>query len=277
MLRRRSVLRAALAGLGGLSLLTAVGGRLVADRTTVPSVLVAGSLQGVASTVGGASVEAHGSVAARRLVLEEARSPDAMALADPALFEGIATTATRFATNALVIAYHPSSRFADPLERDWVHAIGRPGIDLGRTDPEQDPLGYRTVMALRLGAERGLDPGEVLEASSVLPETALMRTLEAGELDGAFAYRSMAVEHDLPYVDLPAGMDFSDPSEAERYATVSVELRERTVRGAPIVYAAAALTDDGRPWVEALTRAHDVLRSAGFTVPAGYPSEGPIG
>ena len=87
---RRSFLRKVGAGVVGLSGILAagtVGGRLfLGGGETVPSVLVAGSLQGVADRVGDASVEAHGSLAARRLVVEGARDPDAMALADPLLF-----------------------------------------------------------------------------------------------------------------------------------------------------------------------------------------------
>lgn len=274
-LDRRTLLRRLLGGAVGLAGVFAVGtagGRfLFGDGETVPTVLVAGSLQGVAARIGDAVVEAHGSLAVRRLVVEGARDPDALALADPRLFEGLADEVTLFATNALAISYDPDSRFADALAADWIEAIQRPEIALGRTDPSQDPLGYRTVLALRLAEPLGIDSEAVLSRAAVFPETGLMRTLEAGEIDAAFTYRNMAVEHDVPFVDLPPGIDFSDPSRAEHYRTVELELSDRTVRGAPIVYAAASLTDRGANWTEALTTASGLLREAGFTVPRDYP------
>ncbi|WP_458204849.1 extracellular solute-binding protein [Haladaptatus sp. NG-SE-30] len=231
------------------------------------SVLVAGSLQRLASDVGDATVEAHGSVAVRRLVVSGARDPDALALADPTLVSGLATRATLFATNALVVAYDPDSRHASALERDWRRALHQDDIVVGRTDPDRDPLGYRTVMALELAGER-----ELLDRTKIVPETGLLRSLEGGAFDAAFAYRNMAVEHDIPHITLPDELDFSNPTLADHYATASVELPERTVRGAPIKYAATALTDDGESWVEALFSGRERLREAGFGVPQSFPA-----
>ncbi len=275
-LDRRTAIRAAAGGAlavgGGLAAVTAGGRFLAGDDHDPPSVLVAGSLQGVARRVGEAGVEAHGSVAVRRLVLEGARDPDAVAVADPRLLDGLAERASLFATNALVLAYDPASPAAGAIRSDWTAALADPALAVGRTDPRQDPLGYRTVMALRLAEPLGVDAASVLERSSVFPETALLRSLEAGQLDAAFAYRNMAVEHDLPYVTLPPSIDFADPDRADHYATASMELNGETVRGAPIVYAAAATTSRGEPWVEALTNASSLLEAAGFGVPDGYPT-----
>ncbi|WP_266077692.1 extracellular solute-binding protein [Haladaptatus caseinilyticus] len=231
------------------------------------SALVAGSLQRLASNVGSASVEAHGSVAARRLIVSGAREPDAVALADPTLLSGLSARASLFATNALVIAYDPESPFAEEVERKWRSAMRREQIVVGRTDPDRDPLGYRTVMALELAGERDL-----LGKIRVVPETGLLRSLEGGAFDAVFAYRNMAVEHGLPFVTLPDELDFSNPEFGDHYATASVELPKRTVRGAPIRYAATALTEAGKPWVEQLVSGRRRLRSAGFSVPASYPT-----
>ena len=245
--------------LGGAAVLGYSG-----SGSSTPTVLVAGSLQSVADDVGDAAVEAHGSVAVRRLVDEGARDPDAMALADPRLFAGLATPRL-FATNALVVAYDPDSPHADAIERDWQAALRR-DLLVGRTDPANDPLGYRTVMALRLAGA-----ADALDDVDLFPETRLLQSLEAGAIDAAFAYRNMAVEHDVPYASLPDRIDFSNPQFADRYASVSVELPDRTVRGAPIRYGAAALTDAGKPWIDRLVEGHDRLQAAGFGVPDGYP------
>lgn len=273
--RRSFVIRAA--GIGGVL----AGGVLGRSAVTgdgsdpPPSALVAGSLQGVAEQVGDAAVEAHGSVAAKQLIHDGARDPDAVALADPRLFEGIADRLTLFATNALVIAYTDSSDHADTIATDWTTAIQNPEIQIGRTDPDLDPLGYRTVMALRLADSFGVDAATALDRTLVFPETALMRTLETGELDAAFAYRNMAVEHELPFVELPAAIDFSDPTRIAHYADVSYELDSGTIPGAPIVYGAAALTDRGEHWVRSLAGATDRLARAGFSQPEQYPTRTP--
>ncbi len=273
MASRRSLLRAA----GAATVLGAGGtfayGQAFADAGPgEPTALVAGSLLSVASAVGGASIEAHGSAAVRRLILDDLRRPDAVALADPRLFAGISDRATLFATNALVLAVAPDSPHAGALRDDWRAAIADPSVALGRTDPERDPLGYRTVMALRLAERRsGVDADDVLARARVFPETDLLNVLEGGAVDAAFAYRNMAAERGLPHVPLPAAIDFSDPAHAETYASVSYELDGTPITGAPIRYGARALTDRGTPWVEALVGETDRLRAHGFAVPAGYP------
>lgn len=275
-MHRRTFLRvggtAAVAG-GATALLAGAGGGDGGDGDaggSAPdaSVLVAGSLQAVANRVGG-SVEAHGSVAVRRLVVEGAREPDAVALADPLLFDGIAAEYTLFASNALAIAYDPASEHADALADDWRRALAEGELKLGRTDPDLDPLGYRTVMALDLAA--GVDADRVLDRSIVAPEVAVLRNLEAGALDAAFVYRNMAVGHDLPSVDLPARIDFSDPALADHYATASTEVGDRTVRGAPIRYGVRGFTPAGREWASALAGDAERLEAAGFVVPGAYP------
>jgi len=271
MVSRRTVLGAA----GGLATLGVAGvtlsGGSDGDMEQDPQALVAGSLLSVASATPGATVEAHGSAAARRLILDDLREPDAVALADPRLLDGIVDEAILFATNALVIAYNPGSQYADALEADWVDALGTEGLELGRTDPEIDPLGYRTVMALRLARDRGVDAAAVRERSQVFPETELLNVLERGDIDAAFAYRNMAVERDLPAVDLPADVDFSDPSLADRYGSVSVTVQGEQLVGQPIRYAAAPLTMRGEPWIEKLVTGRERLAARGFVVPDGYP------
>ena len=246
----------------------ATGSADVDENSDPASVLVAGSLQQVATRVGDARVEAHGSVACRRLLRDGLRDPDAVALADSRLFEGVAERVTCFATNALVVAVEES--LAGEHD-DWRALLADPDLALGRTDPERDPLGYRTVMALELADQ--LDAESVLDRTTVHPETGLLRTLEAGGIDAAFAYRNMAVEHGLPYVSLPDRFDFSTPELADEYAAVAFDLDEETVVGSPIRYAASARTERGRQWIRKLASSGDTLRDAGFGVPPSYPEE----
>lgn len=270
---RRTLLRGlgGVAGIGGIGALV-YGATSAGDESSTPEALVAGSLLRLANRIPDATVEAHGSVAVQRLIHNGMRDPDAVALADPRLFEGISERATLFATNALVIAYAPGSEHATAIEEDWRTAIERDGIRLGRTDPTQDPLGYRTVMALRLAESASdVEPRRVLGNARIFRETDMLNLVEGGKVDAAFAYRNMAVQRDLPYVPLPDEIDFSSPDHADAYSRVSYDLGERTVQGAPIRYAATALTAAGREWIERLVTGEQLLENTGFVVPAGYP------
>jgi len=271
--------RQLLAGAGGAVLVAGGVGSLLYDLpgedgggdSMSAQVLVAGSLLQVAGEVAGGMVEAHGSAAVQRLVVEGLREPDAVAVADPRLLAGISPEGRLFATNALVIVYDPDSSHADALADDWRSAVQQPDIRIGRTDPQVDPLGYRTVLAMRLASESGVDTERVLDASSIHPETEVLNLVESGTLDAAFVYRNMAVERGLPAVDLPASIDFSDPSRADRYRSVSVTVQGQKLPGTPIRYAATALTERGEPWVEALVAGRDRLEASGFVVPDDYP------
>ncbi|WP_439026505.1 extracellular solute-binding protein [Haloarchaeobius sp. DT45] len=265
--RRRTLQALAATSTAGL-LGSAVYGQLTASDDA-PTALVAGSLLTVAANTEGASIEAHGSATVAHLLRDDLRHPDAVALADPALFRGITDEFTLFATNALVLTYDPASEHVTEIQQDWREAVRNPQVEIGRTDPKLDPLGYRTVMALQLAD--GLDADTVLDDSRIFAETGLLNALEAGGIDAAFTYRSMAKERDLPSVDLPEAIDFSDPSRAESYATVSYDLPAQTVQGAPIRYGVVALTPAGEPWVDRLVGTPSRLLEAGFTVPEQYP------
>lgn len=265
-MRRRTVL----AGLGLASLGGCLGsGRPTDDRATL---LVAGSLLPIARAVPNALVEAHGSLAAARLVEDGLREPDAVALADPALVRDLVGWTATFATNAMAVAYDPDSPAASAIEADWATALAREDVTVGRTDPTTDPLGYRTLLTIELARQAGLPVEGVLGNSTVLPETQLVRTLVEGPLDAAFVYRNMTVSHDVPRIDLPPALDLSDPDHADRYREATATVEGTTWRGEPIRYGAAPLTERGRAICADLVYGTERLHRFGFTVPEEYPS-----
>ncbi|WP_135853603.1 extracellular solute-binding protein [Halorussus salinus] len=269
-MRRRTLLLA-----GGALASGAVGVRVTGSRSddeeTPATALVAGSLQTVAGEVGGATPEAHGSLAAAELVRSGARDPDALALAEPRLVADLAGWHAVFATNALTVVYDPDSEFAPAIREDWRTALAREEVGVGRTDPARDPLGYRTLLALDLAGREGAPADAIRANADVFPETQLLRTLEAGGVDAAFAYRNMAVAHDLPRVDLPAELDLSDPRLADRYRRAAVTVGGETIRGEPIRYGAAFLTDRGEEFYRNLVGDAERLREYGFGVPDEFP------
>jgi molybdate/tungstate transport system substrate-binding protein len=261
---RRAVLRAAgatgLAGLAGCAGGAGTGARAgTADdgdggQSTTVAILAAGSLQhaletGLVHAVDvPVEVEAHGSATLARMIAEGQRDPDIVTVADTALFADPLSPPwyATFASNAVVVAYNPDTeggrRVAEAGRERWYEPIVDGDVRIGRTDPDQDPLGYRTLFTLEL-ASRYYDGApdlreRVPDREQVYPETALISQFETGAIDAAFAYRNMAVERGYDYVDLPGRIDLGDPRyAADWYSTVSYTLPGgQTVAGDLIGY-----------------------------------------
>ncbi len=154
-----------------------------------------------------------------------------------------------FATNQMGIAYTDRSQFADEINGDnWYEILQRDGVKYGRSDPDQDPCGYRTLMVWQLAERHYGVPGlydRLYEAEGDLmraKEVELIALLESGDLDYAFEYSSVAAQHDLNYVALPPEINLSDEEFRDFYATAQVEISGKdpgsTIikEGKPIVY-----------------------------------------
>jgi molybdate/tungstate transport system substrate-binding protein len=283
--RRRLLAGAAATLAAGAGCVGVTGAGRRPDRV---SMLAAGSLNealehGLRAAVDAdLAVEAHGSARAARLVESGTRAPDVVSVADTALFHSVLEPSwyAEFATNALVIAYDPDSAGGRRLARagsEWYRPLLDGAVRLGRTDPDLDPLGYRTLFALELAtAHYGLDTdlrAAVPRREQVYPETQLIGGFETGAIDAAVTYRSMAAARGYEFVALPPAVDLSAPHLADRYAEATYELPGGTVvRGGPISYAATVL--DRRPAVEEVFETHvtgSYLESFGFGVPDDYP------
>jgi len=155
----------------------------------------------------------------------------------------------KFAVNQMCIAYTDKSEFKDKINKDnWYEILQRSGVRYGRADPNQDPCGYRTLMVWQLaeayyrvpglyGKLCGAD-GDLMRPKSV----ELIALLESGDLDYAFEYSSVAVQHNLNYVVLPPQINLSSEEFKDFYATAQVDVAGKkpgekiTKKGAPIVY-----------------------------------------
>ena len=280
-LSRRGVLSAvpacALAGCSGV----VGGGKAV-------SMVVAGSLSNAVENGLRPAVdarlrpEAHGSAAGARLVADGGKDPDIVSLADVALFETLlsADWLAEFATNALVVAYNPDTAAGRRLAggRDpWYEVLLDDDTSLGRTDPDLDPLGYRTLFCLEL-ASRYYGTGQDLRATvpepdQRYPETQLLSQFETGGIDAAIVYRNMAAERGYDYVDLPVEIDLSDPGLAQRYATTSYELPDGTVVSGGVISYGSTLRHESAT-IRDVFETHvtgEYLTEFGFTVPDDYP------
>jgi molybdate/tungstate transport system substrate-binding protein len=204
------------------------------------------------------------------------------------LIPGYASDYVPFASNAMVLAYTARSAYASEIgPGNWWQILLRPGVRWGHSNPALDPNGYRSQMVFQLAESHYREPGLAMRLERALDprhvrssEAQLVGLLQAGELDYAWSYRSLAVTAGLESVALPPEIDLSDPRLAERYATASVRLPGPRLagdsvefRGEPIIYAltipkAAPHPDLARAFVEFVRSdsGHRILDRAGFMV-----------
>ncbi len=205
--------------------------------------------------------ESGGSVACARKITELGREDcDIMASADYRVIDNMlipefASWNAIFATNRMVLAYTPESRYAGEINTDnWVKVLQRDDIEWGHSDPDADPCGYRTLLLLQLAGKydgiEGLAESliENRDERNIRPRSVeLISLLESGHLDYAFEYLSIAVQHDLEYVDFPPEINLGDPDMSGIYAQVSTEIagsapgETKVVTGAPIAYGVTLL------------------------------------
>jgi molybdate/tungstate transport system substrate-binding protein len=155
-----------------------------------------------------------------------------------------------FASNEMVICYTDQSQYGDEINGDnWYEILQRDGVTYGRSDPDQDPCGYRTLMVWQLAEkyynQSGLydnlynAAGDLMRPKSV----DLIALLQSGDLDYAFEYSSVAQQQNLKYVLLPPQINLSDVDYKDYYAQAQVEIagaepgQTITMTGSPIVYA----------------------------------------
>jgi molybdate/tungstate transport system substrate-binding protein len=201
-------------------------------------------------------LESAGSLETARKLTELGKIPDIVALADEDVFPKVlmpahATWYVRFAENRIVLAYTDRSRFGAEIDStNWWSVLQRPNLDIGRSNPDLDPAGYRTLMVFQLAERFYASPGLAASLEQAAPprnmrpkEIELVALLESGDLDYAWFYESMARASGVKHVRLPAAIDLSSADERETYAAATVKVIGATARdtitmqGAPIRYA----------------------------------------
>lgn len=202
--------------------------------------------------------ESSGSIEAARKLTELGKIPDLLGVADSAVIPSLlipahATWYVTFARNAMVLIHTDRSAGARDINQDtWWQVLLRPGVRTGRSDPSLDPNGYRTLFVTQLAERHYRQPGLAAKLVAAMPprymrpkEADLVALVQAGELDYAFSYRSIAVTTGLRAVALPPEVDLSDPARAAAYGAATTKVPGATragtdsiqITGAPIVYA----------------------------------------
>jgi molybdate/tungstate transport system substrate-binding protein len=156
-----------------------------------------------------------------------------------------------FARNAVTFVYTDKSKYAGEITpANWYQVLARPGVEIGRSDPDTDPSGYQTLQMLDLAEKFYKVPGLAAKILGNAPqtnmrntETALISALQLGQIDYLAIYRSDALQHHFRYLDLPARIDLSDPGAAAIYAEGVAHTKGGDLRGTPIVYAVTIPSD----------------------------------
>ncbi len=218
------------------------------------------------------------------------------------LFPDRAKFSIALATDPLVVAYSPKSRYASELDAiasgakpltDLFTLMAMPGFKIGRTDPTQDPQGEFFILMMLLAQKRldlpagradkilGITSGSPYGSSSqMFSEDALPTAELEGEVDAGSAYRSQAIQYGLKYIALPADLNFSDPAYDSVYSTVSIKVAGETFTGKQITLdTTLVLTPSGttvstadqsadEAFVSYLlgSRGRAVLQTAGYTL-----------
>jgi molybdate/tungstate transport system substrate-binding protein len=199
-------------------------------------------------------LEAAGSRASARKISDLNREADVFGSADHTVIDTLlipehAQWNIRFAANEMVLAYTDHSRRAGEIDSEnWYRILLDQRVAYGRSDPNADPCGYRTVLSARLAEIHYAEPdlAERLlgkDQRHIRPkETDLLALLEVGEIDYFFIYRSVARQHGLKWVTLPDEINLKSPEMIDRYKQVTVEISGKTPGsvitkpGAPMVY-----------------------------------------
>lgn len=219
------------------------------------------------------NVQLHpgGSTAICREIVDLDKSADVYASADYSLIPNLmmpddADWYLTFAKNRMVLSYTSESLYADEVtSENWYEILAKDDVKWAFSDPNQDPCGYRSPMVILLaesyygddqifertvGANSAItvtvddgvytihatDP-EPKDTLQIRPKSVeLVQMLEAGGLDYAWEYRSVAVQNNLKFLELPEEIDLSSITFADRYATVQTECTGGMKKGKPIVY-----------------------------------------
>ncbi|MDZ7860807.1 MAG: tungstate ABC transporter substrate-binding protein WtpA [Candidatus Krumholzibacteriota bacterium] len=200
------------------------------------------------------NMEAAGSRTCARKISELGRRCDVIASADYAVIDALlipdfASWNIKFASNEMAVAFRDDSREADTINRsNWYDILLKDDVTFGRSDPNADPCGYRTVLTLKLAekfyGEKGLSE-KLLEKDTEFmrpKETDLLGLLESGTIDYMFIYRSVARQHDLRFITLPDEINLKESELKDYYASSSVKISGKKPgefierRGAPMVY-----------------------------------------
>ncbi len=220
--------------------------------------------------------EPSGSRAAARKITDIHKPADVMASADYKVIDNLmipdhAKFNARFATNEMVIAYTDKAKYADQItSKNWPEIFLKEGVKVGHSDPNMDPCGYRSMLVTKIAEDYYQMPGlfdklfgygesyktgeEDKDKVIVRPkETDLLGLIEAGMYDYLYIYKSVAEQHGLNYLELPAEVSLKSAEFTDQYKKATFKINGKkpgewiTKKGGPMVYGITVAENDNSP------------------------------
>ena len=194
--------------------------------------------------------EGAGSIDLVKKISEHNRTADVVATAggfplDTFLYKrNLTTWYARFATNSMVIMYTNKSKYSNEINTaNWYQVLTRPDVQVGRTNPDLGPVGYRTLLVWQLAEKFYNKPGLYDRLLAQTPaknvferEIDEFAPLQSGQIDYAWNYKSVALQQNFSYIALPPQINLSDPAYDNLYNTVNVTSAGEQVNGSVIEY-----------------------------------------
>jgi molybdate/tungstate transport system substrate-binding protein len=206
-------------------------------------------------------LEPAGSLICARKIAELKKPCDIIASADYFVIDQLivpeyASWSIRFATNKIVIAFQEKAKYSDEINsKNWMDILLRPEVTYARSDPDSDPCGYRSVLTFKLAEKYFGMPGLAEKLISknrdfIRPkEVDLVALIELNAVDYMFQYKSVAIQHNLKYIELPDEINLGNPGMNNVYNLVSLDVTgskpgsTMKVTGEYINYSLAVLKD----------------------------------
>ncbi len=206
-------------------------------------------------------LEAAGSRTCARKISDLNKPCDIMASADYKVINNLlipeyASWNIKFASNEMVLVYSNKSKKHKYINNtNWLNILLDAEVSYGRSDPNSDPCGYRTVLTAKLAECIYNRPGI---ADSLLnknieymrpKEVDLLALLEAQVIDYLFIYRSVAKQHNLSYLILPDSINLKNTAMSDFYKTATVDISGKkpgttiTHNGETMIYGITQLTN----------------------------------
>lgn len=210
--------------------------------------------------------EAGGSTKMARMISEVGKPADIMASADYKVIDNnlipkFANFNIRFATNQLVLCYTDQSKYSDKINKDnWYEILQKKGVDWGHSDPNLDPCGYRSLMVLQLAEtfynidglyQKIIDnrPKKNIRAKAV----ELVNLLKTGNMDYAWEYLSVAIQHDLKFIKMDEHINLGNYQYDDFYKQATVKVTGKkpgtwiTKKGQSCTYGITMIKDAPNP------------------------------
>jgi len=205
--------------------------------------------------------EAAGSVACARKITDLGKACDVFISADyfiinTMLIPEYASWNIKFAGNEMALVFNNKSKYANQINSEnWYEILLRDDVRYGRSDPNSDPCGYRTVFTAKLAEKyyrKNMLANDILNRHKkyIRPkEVDLLALLETNTVDYIFIYKSVAVQHKLNYISLPDEINLKNELFSDVYATVDVQIygnkpnHTQTIKGDIMAYGITILNN----------------------------------